>query len=90
MILLVAYDISEDKRRTHIADLLERGGERIQYSVFLLPEANAAQLATHLDAMIDPQTDRIHLQPLCQACAQKVIKLGTAKKPVLPDGYRIF
>ncbi|SMH58438.1 MULTISPECIES: CRISPR-associated endonuclease Cas2 [Cyanophyceae] len=34
MFYLVAYDISDDKRRKKIADLMEGYGVRVQYSVF--------------------------------------------------------
>ena len=33
---LVAYDVSDDYRRSHIAKILQHYGERLQYSVFLL------------------------------------------------------
>lgn len=34
MFYLIAYDISDDKRRKKIADLLEGYGKRVQFSVF--------------------------------------------------------
>ena len=33
---LVAYDISDDCCRSHVAKILQHYGERLQYSVFLL------------------------------------------------------
>lgn len=33
---LVAYDINDDRRRNHVAKILQSYGERLQYSVFLL------------------------------------------------------
>ena len=33
---LVAYDINDDRRRDHVAKILRRYGERLQYSVFFL------------------------------------------------------
>ncbi|NMN00677.1 CRISPR-associated endonuclease Cas2 [Bifidobacterium sp. DSM 109958] len=33
---LVAYDIKDDYRRSHVAKVLQSHGERLQYSVFLL------------------------------------------------------
>lgn len=34
--LLVAYDIQDDRRRARLATLLQRYGERVQYSVFVV------------------------------------------------------
>ncbi|MFI8774620.1 CRISPR-associated endonuclease Cas2 [Gordonia sp. NPDC062954] len=33
--ILVAYDITEDRRRARLAALLQAWGDRIQYSVFI-------------------------------------------------------
>lgn len=33
---LIAYDITDDSRRSRLAKVLERYGDRIQYSVFVL------------------------------------------------------
>lgn len=33
---LIAYDIVDDLRRSHLAKVLERYGDRVQYSVFLV------------------------------------------------------
>ena len=41
MIVLIAYDVTSDRRRSKIARLLANHGERIQYSVFeceLIPD----------------------------------------------------
>lgn len=31
---LIAYDVKDDRRRSHVAKLLQSYGERMQYSVF--------------------------------------------------------
>ena len=41
---LVCYDIEDNRERTRVARLLERHGQRVQYSVFELHLARAAQL----------------------------------------------
>jgi len=33
---LVAYDVADDRRRMRLASLLQRHGDRVQYSVFVL------------------------------------------------------
>jgi CRISPR-associated protein Cas2 len=41
---LVCYDIDDNRERQRTAKLLERHGQRVQYSVFELHLRNAAQL----------------------------------------------
>lgn len=41
---VVAYDIADDARRTRMAHVLERFGDRVQYSVFVV-DLGAARLA---------------------------------------------
>jgi CRISPR-associated protein Cas2 len=61
--LLVAYDVSEDPRRDRVAVLLQRYGERVQYSVFLVDgrPADFVRLRSALETLIDPHTDRVLL-----------------------------
>lgn len=33
---LIAYDITDDRRRTRLANVLSRYGDRVQYSVFVI------------------------------------------------------
>lgn len=59
--LLVAYDVSEDQRRDRVAVALQRYGERVQYSVFLVDgrPADFVRLRRALLALIDPDVDRV-------------------------------
>lgn len=41
---VVAYDVADDARRTRMSHLLERFGDRVQYSVFVV-DIGAARLA---------------------------------------------
>lgn len=58
---LIAYDISDDVRRTKVAKKLESYGDRVQYSVFIIDTrpAKLVRLRTQLVAMIDQGTDSI-------------------------------
>jgi CRISPR-associated protein Cas2 len=42
---LICYDITDDRDRNRVARLLERYGDRVQYSVFEVHLARAEQLA---------------------------------------------
>jgi|AntDryMetagUQ889_1029465.scaffolds.fasta_scaffold21803_1 CRISPR-associated protein Cas2 len=59
--LLVAYDIAEDQRRDRVAVELQRHGERVQYSVFLVDgrPAEFVRLRQVLLVLIDPDADRV-------------------------------
>lgn len=58
---LVAYDITDDRRRARIAKLLERYGDRVQYSVFLVEcvPARLLRLKAALEKTFERQEDSI-------------------------------
>ena len=62
-VYLVAYDVTEDKRRTKIFKKLKGYGESLQYSLFrcALTPNERARLRTDLWDLIDHSTDRVLL-----------------------------
>ena len=58
---LVAYDINDDRRRDHVAKILRRYGERLQYSVFFLRirPAKMRVVQNLIEVEIDGSTDSI-------------------------------
>ncbi len=58
---LVAYDVSDDCRRSHVAKILQRYGERLQYSVFLLRVRPSMMLDVRMqiEREIDCSTDSV-------------------------------
>ncbi|WP_213455088.1 CRISPR-associated endonuclease Cas2 [Rhizomonospora bruguierae] len=58
---LIAYDISDDVRRTKVAKKLESYGDRVQYSVFVVDArpAKILRLRTQLIDLIDQGTDSV-------------------------------
>ena len=58
---LIAYDVKDDRRRSHVAKLLQSYGERMQYSVFLLRIRPAKLIAvqTVLETEIDLLSDSV-------------------------------
>jgi CRISPR-associated protein Cas2 len=82
--LLVAYDISNDARRDRVATELQRYGERIQYSVFVVDGRPAAfvRLAAALRSLIDEEADTIllcDLGPRDGAARRAVSTIGAAR-----------
>jgi CRISPR-associated protein Cas2 len=78
MRVVVAYDISEDKKRKKVSDLLQMMLVRVQYSVFegeVPPEVLDRWVKKAL-VHLDPETDSLRVYRLCAACAQRVDVYG--------------
>jgi len=74
MFVVIAYDISDDKRRNRVMRVLQDYGQRVQYSVFecdLAPQHYAA-LKKRLHMLLDPRSDNVRYYTLCQACKSHV------------------
>ena len=78
MYILISYDISDDKRRSKVAKLLEDYGIRVQYSAFecLLDEGALLSLRRQLQEVIDYQGDSIRFYRLCKRCRSAIDILG--------------
>lgn len=70
---LVAYDVSDDKRRAKVAKCLEGYGERIQFSVFriYLGLRALARLRWELTRRMAP-TDGLLIIHLCPSCQGRI------------------
>jgi CRISPR-associated protein Cas2 len=79
-LLVVSYDIGDDRRRLAVAAELKNFGVRVQRSVFechLDPE-QVAQLRSRLATLIDLATDQIRYYHLCPKDIQRAMITGTA------------
>lgn len=83
MTLVVAYDISDDGRRSHVAAVLQAVGDRIQRSVFLvsLDPDGLQELTATTHRLIDPDEDSVYILRQCQSCWNQVILIGQAEPP---------
>lgn len=70
---LIAYDISDDKRRNRVFDTLTDNGDHVQFSVFLcdLNPQEWAGLRAKLTELIDTRADQII-----------ALDLGDAENPI--------
>ncbi len=86
---LIAYDISKNRTRNKIADLLAQYGERINLSVFecLLTAKQKEHIIEELHKLINPKTDSIRIYFICSACYSKSIVIG---RPDPPEDYSVF
>jgi CRISPR-associated protein Cas2 len=89
MLIVVSYDLPDDRRRTRLADALEDFGVRVQYSVFecLLPPEQVERLRDRMAKLIDPTADSVRIYRLCQDCVERVEILGQGKVTEDPDVY---
>jgi CRISPR-associated protein Cas2 len=72
---VVVYDISNDKRRKKLSDLLEKYGFRVNYSVFEI-ELNKTKFKKLLNEinsnnMIKKSHDSLRFYHICQNCLVK-------------------
>jgi CRISPR-associated protein Cas2 len=88
---IVCYDISDDRRRDHVARALLDFGQRVEESVFVanLDDELAARMRERVARLIEPETDRLHVFRLCKECAGKTEVYGEAFVPQDRDFYVI-
>ncbi|MEM9817484.1 MAG: CRISPR-associated endonuclease Cas2 [Cyanobacteria bacterium P01_D01_bin.6] len=89
MLVLVVYDIPDDKRRTKLATFLEGYGRRVQYSVFecfmTLPEMN--RLSEALQHKVNPKEDNLRLYWITKESVAKALTIGSPPPAAPPDFY---
>lgn len=78
MDLLIAYDITDNKRRTRLHKCLLNFGHAVQRSVFEcgeLSEQRAAELHTRLAQFRLGKHDSIVIYTLCGSCIKKIKRI---------------
>lgn len=68
--VVVVYDISNDRRRTRLHNVLLNFGTPVQYSVFecLLEADRLVSMRQSVQRVIRPRRDRVRYYYLCQQC----------------------
>lgn len=79
---LIAYDISNDKKRKKISDILDGCGERINLSVYecMLTEVQKENIIEQFKEIMD-KNDIVKIYFICSACYAKSIHLGRKEPP---------
>ena len=82
---VVTYDISNDKRRTKLSDLLGAYGSRVNYSVFEC-ELNQTKLdkllyEIELKKLINKKYDSLRFYHLCENCVPKSFDVANREDP---------
>jgi len=75
--VVISYDISDDRTRFKVANVLADYGKRVQYSVFeCRVDAKTLDKIITLLKPFAEGNDSIRLYQLCDACVKKVVLLG--------------
>jgi CRISPR-associated protein Cas2 len=84
---VLAYDLSDDRRRAKIARLMESLGERVQGSVFeaWLTPAELNRLVAKAKKILHEREDSLRIYMLCAACRGKIRVEGQGKPLPPPD-----
>jgi CRISPR-associated protein Cas2 len=89
---LIAYDVSDDRRRAKVAKCLEGHGTRLQYSVFRVFHSGRqlARLRWELETRMS-ESDGLLIIPLCPTCQGKVQDRHGARDWTneIPVGFRV-
>lgn len=85
-LVVICYDIADNRRRRHVAEYLEGWGDRVQESVFechLLP-AQLKEVRDHIAVEIDHDSDKIRYYSLCgkDRAALRILGIGRASRAV--------
>jgi CRISPR-associated protein Cas2 len=88
---IIVYDITCDKRRKKIADLLEGYGKRVQYSVFecVLNKEQYEQLSLRLKKKIKLDEDSIRIYPITRHTLGQVETWGVGNGLTQPPSSTI-
>lgn len=82
MFTVIAFDVSDDRRRYRVVRALRRYAVRVQKSVFEAPELTPQaflRLRQRLEELIDGSTDKVHYYFLCGGCVSRVETSGRAR-----------
>ncbi len=74
MLIMISYDIVEDKKRLKLMKFLKDYGQRVQKSVFEcnLSAKDYDRAKSGVEKIINKRKDRVRYYKLCKGCADKV------------------
>lgn len=89
MLTLIVYDIPNNKRRTHLANLLEGYGRRVQKSVFecFLTPTDLQKLYTQVCRKVHPTEDSVRFYWIPAGAVPKTLTIGGPPPTPPPAAY---
>ncbi|QLE56392.1 CRISPR-associated endonuclease Cas2 [Nostoc sp. TCL26-01] len=91
MLVVVVYDIPNDKRRTKLSNFLEGYGRRVQFSVFecFLSLEEMRQLYIDVRKLVKPAEDNLRFYWISQEAVERVLTIG-GETPQPPPNYYVI
>ncbi|MDF5710442.1 MAG: CRISPR-associated endonuclease Cas2 [Nostoc sp. S4] len=91
MLVVVVYDIPDDKRRTKLSNFLEGYGRRVQFSVFecFLNLDEMRQLFEKSKKLVKPSEDNVRFYWISEDAVKKVLTIGS-EEPAAPPKYYVI
>ncbi|WP_353933365.1 CRISPR-associated endonuclease Cas2 (plasmid) [Okeanomitos corallinicola TIOX110] len=91
MLVLVVYDIPNDKRRTKLSNFLEGYGRRVQFSVFecFLNLDEMGELYERVKKLVKPAEDNVRFYWISQEAVSRVLTIG-GESPQPPPKYYVI
>ncbi len=91
MLVLVVYDIPDDKRRTKLSNFLEGYGRRVQFSVFecFLSLDEMRQLFEKSKKFVKPSEDNVRFYWISEEAVSRVLTIGS-EEPAAPPKYYVI
>lgn len=89
--VVVVYDIPDNKRRTKLSNLLEGYGRRVQFSVFecFLNLNQMQELYEKVLNKVIPDEDNVRFYWISANAMPKILTIGS-KTPQLPPNYYVI
>ena len=91
MLVVVVYDIPDDKRRLKLSNFLEGYGRRVQYSVFecFLSLDAMRQLHQAIQRRVNAAEDNVRLYWISKDAVTRVLTIGSPPPEEPPNVYII-
>jgi CRISPR-associated protein Cas2 len=91
MLVVVVYDIPDDKRRTKLSNFLEGYGRRVQWSVFecFLSLEEMRQLYDKVKTIVEPVEDNVRFYWISQEAVSRALVIG-GEGPQPPPKYYVI
>lgn len=89
MLVLIVYDIPDDKRRQKLATFLEGHGRRVQFSVFecFISHSVMKKLYTQIKRRVKPDEDNVRFYWIAADCLPKAMTIGSPLPQPPPQLY---
>jgi len=90
---VIIYDISDDKRRLLVSNLLEGYGKRVNRSVFeclISSPVKLKKLKVGIQNIVDKKTDSVRVYTVCLSCIEKSEGLCNEPNPFEKDAIYFF